>query len=120
MTAAMAPNSITSNHASVDLARMPWLADVGFGEGFLEPLRMDSREEQSQNGRFWTRQLPFQTGTTSGPAQGLKPAFLLAGSVRGWLSNNGVISSIVHHAQSRAFQAKTIYPLHQAHQNVEP
>jgi N-hydroxyarylamine O-acetyltransferase len=33
----------------VDLQE-PWLADVGFGEGFLEPLRLKSSTEQSQNG----------------------------------------------------------------------
>jgi N-hydroxyarylamine O-acetyltransferase len=26
----------------------PWLADVGFGEGFREPLRLDSEDEQAQ------------------------------------------------------------------------
>lgn len=36
----------------VDLEE-PWLADVGFGECFLEPLRLDSRTEQAQNGRIY-------------------------------------------------------------------
>ncbi len=36
----------------VDLEE-PWLADVGFGECFLEPLRLDSRMEQAQNGRVY-------------------------------------------------------------------
>jgi N-hydroxyarylamine O-acetyltransferase len=31
----------------------PWLADVGFGEGFLDPLRLESRAEQPQNGRVY-------------------------------------------------------------------
>lgn len=31
----------------------PWLADVGFGEGFLEPLRLESGIEQPQNGRIY-------------------------------------------------------------------
>jgi len=32
----------------------PWLADVGFGEGFLEPLRLESRLEQhEQSGRVY-------------------------------------------------------------------
>ena len=36
----------------VDLAE-PWLADVGFGESFLEPLRMKVKDEQSDRaGRF--------------------------------------------------------------------
>jgi N-hydroxyarylamine O-acetyltransferase len=36
----------------VDL-KEPWLADVGFGDCFLEPLRLDSRTEQAQNGRIY-------------------------------------------------------------------
>ncbi len=36
----------------VDLEE-PWLADVGFGEGFLEPLRLESRTEQPQSGRIY-------------------------------------------------------------------
>jgi N-hydroxyarylamine O-acetyltransferase len=31
----------------------PWLADVGFGECFLEPLRLNSRTEQQQDGRMY-------------------------------------------------------------------
>jgi len=31
----------------------PWLADVGFGECFLEPLRLESGMEQPQNGRVY-------------------------------------------------------------------
>ena len=31
----------------------PWLADVGFGEGFLEPLRLESRAQQAQSGRVY-------------------------------------------------------------------
>jgi N-hydroxyarylamine O-acetyltransferase len=31
----------------------PWLADVGFGEGFVEPLRLNSRLEQPQHGRLY-------------------------------------------------------------------
>jgi N-hydroxyarylamine O-acetyltransferase len=31
----------------------PWLADVGFGECFLEPLRLESRMAQPQNGRVY-------------------------------------------------------------------
>lgn len=34
----------------VDLER-PWLADVGFGDSFIEPLRLESRAEQEQHGR---------------------------------------------------------------------
>jgi N-hydroxyarylamine O-acetyltransferase len=30
-----------------------WLADAGFGEGFLEPLRLESRVEQEQSGRAY-------------------------------------------------------------------
>ncbi len=30
-----------------------WLADVGFGDGFLEPLRLESGVEQPQNGRVY-------------------------------------------------------------------
>jgi len=36
----------------VDLEQ-PWLADVGFGEGFLEPLRLESGTEQAQCGRVY-------------------------------------------------------------------
>ncbi len=36
----------------VDL-KEPWLADVGFGECFLEPLRLESRTEQAQSGRIY-------------------------------------------------------------------
>jgi N-hydroxyarylamine O-acetyltransferase len=36
----------------VDLEE-PWLADVGFGECFLEPLRLESRLEQEQSGRVY-------------------------------------------------------------------
>jgi N-hydroxyarylamine O-acetyltransferase len=36
----------------VDL-KEPWLADVGFGEGFLEPLRLDPGMEQAQGGRIY-------------------------------------------------------------------
>jgi len=36
----------------VDLEE-PWLADVGFGDCFLEPLRLDSGMEQAQNGRVY-------------------------------------------------------------------
>lgn len=36
----------------VDLDQ-PWLADVGFGEGFLEPLRLDPGMEQAQSGRIY-------------------------------------------------------------------
>ncbi len=31
----------------------PWLADVGFGEGFREPLRLDVADEQTRNGRAY-------------------------------------------------------------------
>ena len=31
----------------------PWLADVGFGDCFVEPLRLDSRREQAQHGRVY-------------------------------------------------------------------
>jgi N-hydroxyarylamine O-acetyltransferase len=31
----------------------PWLADVGFGEGFLEPLRLEPGLEQAQSGRIY-------------------------------------------------------------------
>jgi len=31
----------------------PWLADVGFGEGFLEPLRLQPSLEQPQNGHIY-------------------------------------------------------------------
>ncbi len=36
----------------VDLEE-PWLADVGFGEGFVEPLRLECGMEQPQNGRVY-------------------------------------------------------------------
>jgi len=36
----------------VDLEE-PWLADVGFGECFLEPLRLESRSEHEQSGRVY-------------------------------------------------------------------
>ena len=36
----------------VDLEE-PWLADVGFGECFLEPLRLEPGMEQPQNGRIY-------------------------------------------------------------------
>jgi N-hydroxyarylamine O-acetyltransferase len=36
----------------VDLEE-PWLADVGFGDGFLEPLRLNTGVEQSQIGRIY-------------------------------------------------------------------
>jgi N-hydroxyarylamine O-acetyltransferase len=36
----------------VDLEE-PWLADVGFGEGFLEPLRLQPGVKQPQNGRIY-------------------------------------------------------------------
>jgi N-hydroxyarylamine O-acetyltransferase len=36
----------------VDLEE-PWLADVGFGECFLEPLRLGSRLEHEQSGRIY-------------------------------------------------------------------
>ena len=36
----------------VDLEE-PWLADVGFGEGFLEPLRLQPAVEQPQIGRIY-------------------------------------------------------------------
>jgi N-hydroxyarylamine O-acetyltransferase len=36
----------------VDLEE-PWLADVGFGDCFLEPLRLESRAGQPQNGRVY-------------------------------------------------------------------
>src|SRR5437899_12603299 len=36
----------------VDLEE-PWLADVGFGEGFLEPLRLESRLQHEQSGRVY-------------------------------------------------------------------
>lgn len=29
-----------------------WLVDVGFGDSFVEPLRLDSRAEQPQGKRF--------------------------------------------------------------------
>jgi len=51
----------------VDLEE-PWLADVGFGEGFLEPLRLDSGMEQAQNGRVYrltSRPTPNLTSTDS-------------------------------------------------------
>src|SRR5450755_4159553 len=44
----------------VDLEE-PWLADVGFGEGFLEPLRLESGTEQPQDDRVYrltSRQAP--------------------------------------------------------------
>ena len=46
----------------VDLEE-PWLADVGFGECFIEPLRLDSRAEQSQEGRVYRlARLPSEDG----------------------------------------------------------
>jgi N-hydroxyarylamine O-acetyltransferase len=36
----------------VDLAE-PWLADIGFGEGFVYPLRLDERGEQHDPGRVF-------------------------------------------------------------------
>ena len=44
----------------VDLEE-PWLADVGFGEGFLEPLRLESGTEQAQNGHIY-RVTPIDSG----------------------------------------------------------
>ncbi len=44
----------------VDLEE-PWLADVGFGDCFLDPLRLDSREDQPQNGRVY--RLTFRAGS---------------------------------------------------------
>ena len=41
----------------VDLEE-PWLADVGFGDSFLEPLRLESRIEQRQNGRVYRLRSP--------------------------------------------------------------
>lgn len=48
----------------VDLKEL-WLADVGFGEGFLEPLRLESRTEQEQSGRVY-RLTSSPTPTGSG------------------------------------------------------
>ena len=46
----------------VDLEE-PWLADVGFGECFLEPLRLDSRTDQPQDGRMYrVVALPSEAG----------------------------------------------------------
>jgi N-hydroxyarylamine O-acetyltransferase len=52
----------------VDLEE-PWLADVGWGDSFLEPLRLDSAEEQPDHGRVYrvvadgaTRRLQQCTG----------------------------------------------------------
>ena len=44
----------------VDLEE-PWLADVGFGDCFLEPLLLDSRVDQPQNGRVY--RLSSQAGS---------------------------------------------------------
>jgi len=44
----------------------PWLADVGFGDCFLEPLRLESRAEQPQNGRV------YRLTTNSESAAGLR------------------------------------------------
>jgi N-hydroxyarylamine O-acetyltransferase len=49
----------------VDLEE-PWLADVGFGECFLEPLRLQSRAEQTQSGRVYRLTcLPSENGVFS-------------------------------------------------------
>jgi N-hydroxyarylamine O-acetyltransferase len=37
----------------VKLDERRWLVDVGFGDSFLEPLLLDSREEQTQDGRAY-------------------------------------------------------------------
>jgi N-hydroxyarylamine O-acetyltransferase len=50
----------------VDLEE-PWLADVGFGEGFLEPLRLGSGMEQAQSGRVYR--------LTSRPTSGLPSTY---------------------------------------------
>jgi len=42
----------------------PWLADVGFGDCFLEPLRLESRAEQPQSGRVY-RLTPRMTSPPS-------------------------------------------------------
>ena len=52
----------------VDLEE-PWLADVGFGEGFQDPLRLESGMEQPQNGRVYrltSRPASRFTSTDSG------------------------------------------------------
>ena len=48
----------------VDLEE-PWLADVGFGECFLEPLRLESGAEQAQYGRVY-RLVSHPTSVDSG------------------------------------------------------
>src|ERR1700694_5099663 len=50
----------------VDLEE-PWLADVGFGDCFLEPLRLGSRLEQEQTGRVYRLTSPMtSTASTDG------------------------------------------------------
>ncbi|MFN8483386.1 MAG: arylamine N-acetyltransferase [Anaerolineae bacterium] len=43
----------------------PWLADVGFGEGFREPLRLDVAGEQTRNGRGYRVEAPAISGPLS-------------------------------------------------------
>ncbi|MFN8475984.1 MAG: arylamine N-acetyltransferase [Anaerolineae bacterium] len=43
----------------------PWLADVGFGEGFREPLRLDVAGEQIRNGRAYRIEGPAISGSLS-------------------------------------------------------
>jgi N-hydroxyarylamine O-acetyltransferase len=41
----------------------PWLADVGFGDSFLDPLRLETEEEQPQAGRIYrVRSSPTSAG----------------------------------------------------------
>jgi N-hydroxyarylamine O-acetyltransferase len=54
----------------VDLEE-PWLADVGFGECFLEPLRLDPGKEQAQNGRVYSLTSRPTSRETSRPASRL-------------------------------------------------
>jgi N-hydroxyarylamine O-acetyltransferase len=54
----------------VDLEE-PWLADVGFGECFLEPLRLDPGREQAQNGRVYRLTSRLTSRETSRPASSL-------------------------------------------------
>ncbi|MFN8497460.1 MAG: arylamine N-acetyltransferase [Anaerolineae bacterium] len=49
----------------------PWLADVGFGEGFREPLRLDVAGEQRRNGRAYkVAPLPLAPSPTRGEGEG--------------------------------------------------
>src|ERR1700674_2448006 len=55
----------------VDLEQ-PWLADVGFGDCFLEPLRLESPTEQLQNGRVYRLTSRMTSPTSTDAVFGLE------------------------------------------------